>query len=123
MNRDRLSLVTTASTILATLISAILFPFFRSMVWWLLIVSACWLMLLVIGVIVAVVLFSQSLKGPKSLSGTRCQKCGKRRAIQETSREFLHGNVKFDVDHVRVDYCCTACGQKQQQEELVDSKR
>jgi hypothetical protein len=100
-----------------------LFPFVRSIVWWLLIVTACWLLLLLIGGIAAVVLFSRSLKGPKSLSGTRCRKCGKRRAMQETSREFLHGNVKFKFDHYRIEYRCVACGHEEQQEELVDLKR
>lgn len=123
MSKDRLYLVATASTILATLFAAILFPFVRSIVWWLLIVAACWLLLLVIGGIVAVVLFSRSLQGPKSLSGTRCRKCRKRQAMQETSREFLHGNVKFNFDHYRVVYRCTDCGYEQEQEEFVDLKR
>ena len=43
--------------------------------------------------------------------------------MQETRREFLHENVKFNVDHFRVVYHCTACGHKQEQEELVGQER
>jgi len=43
--------------------------------------------------------------------------------MQETRREFLHGNVKFNFDHYRVVYHCTACGHEQEQEELVDQER
>ncbi|MEZ5944921.1 MAG: hypothetical protein R3C18_26350 [Planctomycetaceae bacterium] len=123
MNKDRLYLVATASTILAILFAAILFPFFRSVVWWLLIVAVCWLLLLVIGGIVLVVKFSRAVGGSKSLSGTRCRKCGKRRAMKETSCEFLHGNVKFNFDHYRVAYRCNACGCEQEQDVFVDLKR
>ncbi len=36
------------------------------------------------------------------------------------SREFLHGNVKFNFDHCRVVYRCTVCGNE---EEHADLKR
>ena len=43
--------------------------------------------------------------------------------MQEAHREFLHPNVKFNLDHYRVVYRCAACGHEQQQEELVEAKR
>jgi hypothetical protein len=123
MTKDRLYLVGTAVALLAILLATILFPVVRSTVFWLLIVAACWLLLLVTVGVVLFVRFSQAVGGPKSLSGTRCPSCRKRRAMQEISREFLHGNVKFNVDHFRVVYHCTACGYEQEQEELVDQER
>ena len=41
MTKDRLYLVGTAISILAVLFAAILFPVFRSIVFWLLIIAAC----------------------------------------------------------------------------------
>lgn len=61
MIKDRHYLVATASTILTTLFAALLFPFFRCVVRWPLIVAACWLLLLVIGETVVVVLFRRAL--------------------------------------------------------------
>lgn len=119
MTKDRLYLVTTASAILAVLFAAILFPFFRSVVWWLLIVAACLLLLLMVGGIILLVKFSQTVQGPKSLSGTRCPSCKTRRSMQETNREFLKGNVKFNFDHYQVVYRCTACGHEHRQEEHI----
>lgn len=123
MTRDRLYLVGTAVALLAVLFAAILFPVVRSTVFWLLMVAACWLLLLVIVGVVLFVRFSRAVSGPRSLSGTRCPSCGKRRAMQETSREFLHGNVKFNVNHFRVVYHCPTCGYEQVQEQLVDQER
>ena len=105
------------------LFAAILFPVVRSTVIWLLIIAGCWLLILVIIGIVLLMKFSRAVGGPKSLSGTRCPKCRKRSAMQETSRQFLHGNVKFNFDHYRVVYHCSACGHEQEQEELVDLKK
>ena len=119
--KDRLYLVGTAIAIWAILFAAILFPVFRSIVFWLLIVATCWLLLLVIIGIVLFVRFSRAIKGPRPLSGTRCPSCRKRRAMQETSRAFLHGNVKVNLDHYRVVYRCTTCGHEQEQKELVDA--
>lgn len=122
MTKDRLYLVGTATAILATLFAAILFPFFRSVVLWLSVVVACWLLLLGIGGLVLLLKFGRAVGGPRSLSFTRCPSCKKRRAMKETSREFLHENVKFNFDHYRVVYGCTHCGYQQEQEEHVDLK-
>jgi DNA-directed RNA polymerase subunit RPC12/RpoP len=119
--KDHLYLVATASAILAALFAVILSPSVRSLIWWLLIIAACWILLLVIVGIVLLVKFSRAVQGPKSLSGTRCPSCRTKKAMQETNREFLHGNVKFNIDHYRMDYRCTACGHEQQQEEQVAS--
>ena len=105
--------------ILAVLFAAILFPVVRNTVFGLLIAAACLLLLLVIAGIVLLLRFSRAVGGPKSLSGTRCPHCKKRRAMQETSREFLHENVKFNLDHYSVVYQCMACGHEQEQEEHV----
>ena len=123
MTKDRIYLVGTATAILTVLFAAILFPFFRSVVLWLSVVVACCSLLLLIGGIILLVKFGRAVGGPKSLSGTRCPSCRKRRAVQETSREFLHENVKFNFDHYRVEYRCTNCGHDQEQEEHVDLKR
>lgn len=123
MTKDRIYLVGTATLILATLFAAILFPFFLSVVLWLSVVLACCSLLLLIGGLVLLLKFGRAVGGPKSLSGTRCPSCKTRRAMQETSREFLHGNVKFNFDHYLVVYRCTHCGHDQEQEEHVDLKR
>ena len=120
MNRDRLNLVATAIGILAVIFASAFFPTFRNTI---LIVGIGGILLLATVVFVLIYGVSRSLNGPKSLSGTRCRKCGKRRAMQDVRREFLHGNVKFNFDHYRVVYRCTACGDEREQEEYVDLKR
>ncbi|WP_299460130.1 hypothetical protein [uncultured Gimesia sp.] len=77
------------------------------------------ILFLAIVVVVLFVFFSRGVQGPKSLSGTRCRKCGHRRVMQEVNREFLQGNVKTDFDHYKVIYRCTQCGHQQEQEEHV----
>lgn len=123
MTKDQLHLVGTGVTILTVLVAAILFPLFRSVAFWLLVSAACWLLLLVVVGMILLVKFSRAVGGQKSFSETRCPQCRKRRAMRETSREFLHGNVKFNIDHHRVLYRCAACGYEEEQEELVDPKR
>ena len=123
MMKDRFYLVATATAILAVLFAAILFPVVRNTIFWLFIFAACLLLLLVIVGIVLLMKFSRAVSGPKSLSGTWCPNCRKRRAMQETSREFLHENVKFNFDHYRIVYHCTACNYEQEQEELVGLER
>ena len=123
MMRDRLYLVGTAMALMVVLFAVILLPIFRTIVFWFVTIVACSLLLLVIVAVVLFLRFSRALRGPRSLSGTRCPSCRKRRAMQETSREFLHGNVKFNLDHYRVIYRCAACGHEQEQEELVVAKR
>ena len=99
MMRDRLYLVGTATAFMVVLFAAILFPVFRSVVFWLLNVSVCTLLLLVTVAIAIFIRFSRAVGGPKSLAGTRCPSCRKRRAMREASQEFLHGNAKFALDH------------------------
>jgi DNA-directed RNA polymerase subunit RPC12/RpoP len=123
MTKDRLYLVSTAIALLAVLFASILYPMVRSTVFWLFVVASCCLLLLVIVGIVLFLRFSRAIRGPRSLSGTRCPNCGKRRAMQETNREFLHGNVKFNLDHYRVVYHCKVCGHEQEQEELVGQEQ
>ena len=110
----------TALGILAVIFASVFFPTFRNTI---LIVGIGGILLLATVVFVFVYGFSRALSGPRSLSGTRCRKCRKRRAMQEVSREFLHGNVKFNFDHYRVEYRCTECGHEREQEEHVDLKR
>ena len=63
--------------------------------------------------------FHRALAGPRPLSGTRCQHCRKRRAMEEVDRQFLKENTKFNIDHYRVIYRCMHCGDQREQEEQV----
>lgn len=122
MTKDRLQLVATAGALLAALFAAILFPIVRSTLWYLLIAAACSFLLMLIGGIVFLIRFNRAVRGPKSLTGSRCPTCKTRRAMRETDRIFLRGNVKFHFDHYQVEYCCGECGHNQQQEEHLDSQ-
>lgn len=119
MNRDRVNLVLVAVGLHFLLFASIFFPIVRHTVYALLIASVCGIVLLVTAGIILLILFNRGVAGPKALSGTRCPKCRKRRAIQEVSRRFLHGNSKVDFDHYKVVYCCSSCGHQQEQEEHV----
>jgi DNA-directed RNA polymerase subunit RPC12/RpoP len=114
--KEKLTVVAVA---LGLLFGSIFFPFVRYTAYALLIAVVCGALLLGVVGIVLLVLFNWGVDGPKSLSGTRCQKCGKRRAMEEVSRTFLHGNVKMDFDHYMVLYRCSACDQQEEQEEHV----
>lgn len=117
---DRRNLVTTAFYILAVIFASVFFPTFRNTI---LIVGIGGILLLATAVFVLLYAFIQALSGPKSLSGTRCLKCGKWRAMQEVSRQFLQGDVKFSYDHYRVVYRCAECVHEQKQVEHFARKR
>lgn len=123
ISRDRVNLVLVAVGMLSLLFASIFFPIVRYTTYGLLIAAACGVVLLLATGIVLLILFNRGIDGPRSLSGTRCRVCRKRKAMQEVSREFLHGNAKVDFDHYRVVYRCSACGQQEEQEEHVFSKR
>ena len=86
MNKDRAYLVVTALGILVILFASVFLPTFRNII---LIVGIGGILLLATVVFFLLQQFSRSLNGPRSLSETRCRKCGKRRAMMEVSREFL----------------------------------
>lgn len=119
INRDRVNLVLVAGGLLTVLFASILFPIVRYTAYALLIAVVCGALLLIAAGIVLLVLFNRGVAGPKSLSGARCQTCGKRRALEEVGRTFLHGDVKVDFDHYKVVYRCSACNHQQEQEEHV----
>jgi len=120
MNRDRRKLVATAFGILAVIYASVFFPTFRTTI---LIVGIGGILLLAAVVFVILFGFSRALSGPKSLSGTRCRKCGKWRAMQEVSRQYLRDDVKFSYDHYRVVYRCTECVHEQEHVEHFARKR
>ncbi|QDV15606.1 hypothetical protein Pan153_02220 [Gimesia panareensis] len=114
MNRDRLNLVLTAVGVLAVIAGCVLFPFFR----WIALGLIVAVPLLIVSLIIIVgVLLNIGVRGPRSLSGRRCPRCGKRRALREYNRVFLYGNAKFPFDHFNVIYRCRYCEQIQVQEE------
>ncbi|QDT24946.1 hypothetical protein Enr10x_02400 [Gimesia panareensis] len=116
MNRDRLNLVLTAVGVLAVIAGCVLFPFFR----WIAIGLIVTVPLLIGSLMIVVgVLLNIGVRGPRSLSGRRCPRCGKRRALREYNRVFLYGNAKFPFDHFNVIYRCRYCEQIQVQEEHV----
>jgi len=115
--------VLVAVGVLSLLTACIVFPFVRYTAYALLVAAVSGIVLLVAAGIVLLILFNRGVDGPKSLSGTRCPKCGKRRAMEEASRTLLYGNVKMDFDHYEVVYRCSACEQRQEQEEHVFSEK
>ena len=123
ISRDRVNLVLVAVGILSLLFASLFFPFVRHTAFALLIAALCGIVLLVATGIVLLILFNRGVAGPKSLPGTRCRVCRKRRAMQEVSREFLYGNSKVEFDHYRVVYRCLACGKQREQEEHVFPKK
>lgn len=123
INRDRVNLVLVAVGLITVLFASIFFPFVRYTTYALLIAVICGALLLIAAGIMLLVLFNRAVDGPKSLSGTRCRVCRKRRAMQEVSRDFLYGDSKVEFDHYKVVYCCSACGHQQEQEEHVFPKK
>lgn len=117
--RDRPLLVGTAIGLLGLLLGSILSTTFRTFVFVILGLALATGVLVGVGVLVLWFFFSRAVRGPKTLAGTRCPSCGKRRAMQEASREFLRGNVKFPFDHYKVVYRCVECGHEHEQEEHV----
>lgn len=111
-----IQLVIAALGIFFALVACIVFPAFRTTILFLVVAG---IVLLASFVVILLVLFNRGVQGPKPLSGTRCRECGKRRAMQEADRKFLHENVKVDFDHYKVIYRCANCGQQQEQEEHV----
>lgn len=101
MNRDRIQLVIAALGIFFALVACIVFPAFRTTILFLVVAG---IVLVASFVVILLVLFNRGVQGPKPLSGTRCRECGKRRAMQEADRKFLHENVKVDFDHYKVIY-------------------
>ncbi len=123
ISKDRVNLVLVAVGVLSLLFASIFFPFVRHTAYALLIAAVIGIVLLIAAGIIFLIVFNRGVNGPKSLSGTRCQKCGKRRAMEEVSRKLLHGNAKIDFHHYKVVYRCSACDQQQEQEEHVFPKK
>jgi DNA-directed RNA polymerase subunit RPC12/RpoP len=121
MNRDRIDLVATAFGAFTGLVTCL---FFAMLGYTMLAVCTGGMLFLAAVALTVNEQIKSAINGPKSLSGTRCRKCRKRRAMQEVSRTFLRENTdKVHFDHIRVVYRCAACRQETEQVEFVGRRR